>query len=166
MTPPILFSTNPWIAHDFAMKYRGGLHYVWCSEYYDPTIASTVSAAAAIAPSSSPKELFDQLKKDCDREDGHSQTIRGHRRTFKRLAADWHASGLISAEQRDEIVATVNARSWRIWRPQLYLIPRAPIEAAGRLLVVPRKSRAAYGPELQIVDLRPEEFTIIETPLT
>ncbi len=162
MPEPILFSTNPWIAHEFAVKYRGGTHFAWCSEHYDPATAGTASAAAAIAPSSSPKELFDQLKRDCDREDSHSYTIKSHRRTFRRLAADWLATAKINKLQYEEIIATVNATSWRIWRPQLYLIPRAPIEAAGRLIAVPRKERAAYGAELQIVDLQPHEFTIIE----
>ena len=166
MAGPILFSTNPRIAHDFAMKYRGGVHYVWCSEYYDPASSALGTAAAAIAPSSSPKELFDQLKRDCDREDAHSHTIKQHRRTFKRLATNWLADGWITREQHEEIVTTVNTRSWLIWRPQLYLIPRAPIESAGRLISVPRRERAAYGPELRIEDLRPDEFSIMESPIS
>jgi len=164
MTSPVLYSVNPWIAHELAMKYRGGKHLVWCSEYYDPTTAATTSAGASIAPSSSPKGLFDQLKSDCDREDAHSYLIKGYRKTFSRLAAEWLAVGEILRDQHDEILATVKARSWRIWRPLLYIIPRHTIEAAGRLEHVPRKQRAAYGPELRISDLQPHEFDIIEVP--
>jgi hypothetical protein len=166
MAGPILYSTNPWIAHQIAMNYRGGIHYVWCSEEYDPTAAGGMTAAAAIAPSSSPMELYVQLKAACDREDSHSHLIKGYRKTFRRLAAEWLAAGEITGDQRDEIVATVNAPSWRIWRPQVYVIPRAPIEAAGRLISVPRKHRAAYGLELQICDLREHEFDIMNRPPT
>jgi hypothetical protein len=44
----------------------------------------------------------------------------------------------------------------------LYVIPRAPIEAAGRLRSGPRQDRAGYGPEQQVIDLRSDEFDIIE----
>jgi hypothetical protein len=50
---------------------------------------------------------------------------------------------------------------WKIWRPLLYVIPRAPIEAAGRLQLVPIGRRATYGLEYRIVDLMPEEFDIL-----
>jgi len=160
----LLYSTNPWIAHQFAVEYRRGLHYVWCSEFYDPARAATWSTAAAIAPSSSPKGLFDILAADCEREETHSYLIKRYRKTFKNLAAEWLASGEITQDQHDEIVATVKAPSWKIWRPQLYVIPRAPIESAGRLMRVPRKERAAFGPELRIVDLQVSEFDIMDTP--
>src|SRR5713226_5205567 len=156
-----LYSTNPFFAHEFAVNYRHDLHWVWCSEFYDPTTAAGASAAAAIAPSSSPRELFDQLKKDCDREDTHSHLIKHYRRTFRRLAAQLLAAGEINRAEHDEIVTTVKSHSWKIWRPQLYVIPRAPIEAANRLIRVPRKDRAAYGPELRIEDLRTAEFDMI-----
>jgi hypothetical protein len=80
------------------------------------------------------------------------------------LAAEWLAASQIVRDQHDEILATVKAHSWRIWRPLLYIIPRHAIEAAGRLEHVPRKQRAAYGPELRISDLQPHEFDIIEVP--
>ena len=61
-----------------------------------------------------------------------------------------------------EIFAAIHGKAWNIWRPVLYVIPRAPIEKSGRLRAVPHMSRAAYGPELQIVDLRRDEFDWIE----
>jgi len=147
------------------MKYQGGLHFAWCSEYYDPAIAPAGSAAAAIAPSSSPKGIFDALKADCEREEKHSALIKNHRKTFKRLAGKWLADGQITRGDHDEIVAVMTAPSWRIWRPVLYIIPRAPIEAAGRRKKVPLSARAAYGPEFQISDLHRSEFDLIECSL-
>ncbi|KVT23033.1 hypothetical protein WK48_23305 [Burkholderia ubonensis] len=142
------------------MKYRTGKHFVWCSEHYDPTTAPAGSAAAAIAPSSSPKGIYDILHGDCAREDTHSTLIKGYRKTFQRLAKAWLADGSLSKDQYDEVVATVKSQSWRIWRPVLFVIPRAPVDA--RIVMVPHRNRAAYGPELQIVDLMPHEFDLIE----
>lgn len=162
---PILYSTNPWIAHEFSMKYRAGIHFVWCSEYFDPSTASSVSSAALIAPSSSPVNIFRTLKSDCEREDSHSSLIKNYRKTFTRLAKSWLADGSITAAQCDEMIATVKSKSWRIWRPVLYIIPSENIIANNRLQRVNHKSRASYGEEMQIIDLAKHEFDIIEGPL-
>lgn len=162
MAGPVLYSTNPWITHEIVMKYRGGRYFVWCSEFYDPKAAPAGSAEALIAPSSSPKGIYDTLQDDCHREDTHSALISRYKKAFKRLATGWLADGSISKEQHDEIVATVTSKSWKIWRPVLFVIPKDPIKAANRLIEVKHKNRAAYGPELQIHDLAPHEFDLIE----
>src|SRR4051794_3035652 len=105
MAGPVFYSTNPRGAHRPALGFRGGRHYVWCSEYYDPTRAPGTSAAAAIAPSSSPKALFEQLAADCARNDEHSHHIKRYRKTFRRLAAEWLSASEITKDQHDEIVA-------------------------------------------------------------
>jgi hypothetical protein len=162
MAGPVLYSTNPWIAHDIAVKYLEGKHFCWCSEYFDPTAAPAASAAALIAPSSSPKTIFYNLLGDCEREDKHSTLIKGYRKTFRRLANNWFADDVISASQRDEIIATMAPGSYRIWRPVIYVIPREPIEGAGRLVAVPAALRASYGGEYQVKDLSEAEFDLIE----
>ena len=162
MAGPVLYSTNPWIAHDIAVRYRAGVHFVWCSEYYDPTTAPSGSAEAAIAPSSSPKGIYDTLHGDCHREDVHSALIKSYKGTLCRLAKGWLSDGSITKNQHDEIIAAVKSKSWRIWRPVLYVIPKAPIEVASRLVKVNHKKRAAYGPEMQIHDLNLHEFDLIE----
>jgi len=158
----ILYSTNPWIAHDISKKYLKGIHFVWCSEYFDPKMAPHGSAEYAVAPSSSPKGIFETLKDDCEREDDHSQLIYGYKKTFLRLAKAWLADSTINKEQYDEIVTTVKSKSWKIWRPVLYLIPKENIKASGRLKTVPRKNRASIGTELKIEDLAVHEFDFIE----
>ena len=158
----ILYSTNPWIAHDISKKYLNGKHFVWCSGYFDPKMAPHGSAESAVAPSSSPKGIFETLKDDCEREDDHSQLIYGYKKTFSRLAKVWLADGTINKEQFDEIITTVRSKSWKIWRPVLYLIPKENISASGRLISVPRQKRASIGTELQICDLAVNEFDFIE----
>ena len=143
------------------MKYLGGKHYVWCSEHYDPTVVAAGAAAAAIAPSSCPKGIYDTLHADCHREDTHSALITGYRKTFKNLAKKWYAESTITQGQMNEIVATVKSASWRMWRPLLYIIPKSAVDVA-RVNPVPFPERAAYGPEWRIFDLMDNEFDIIE----
>jgi hypothetical protein len=158
----LLYSTNPWIAHDISKKYLKGIHFVWCSEYFDPKMAPHGSAEYAVAPSSSPKGIFQTLKDDCEREDDHSQLIIRYKKTFSNLARAWLADSTINKDQYDEILTTVRSKSWKIWRPVLYLIPKEPIKSSCRLITVPRKSRASIGPELKIENLTESEFDFIE----
>lgn len=162
MAGPILYSTNPWLSHEIATKYRKGVHFAWVCEYFDIATAPPGSAASAIAPSSNPRAIYDQLWHDCDKEDTHSDLIKRYRRTFRRLAAEWVADGSITEQQKKEIIATVNSRSWKIWRPTLYAISKSVIVPVDRIKVVEHEKRAAYGPEMQIRDLMTEEFDIIE----
>lgn len=162
MPGPVLYSTNPWFATDIATKYFGGRHFVWCCEYFDVSKSPALSATALIAPSSTPKVIYDQLRADVEQEEHHSARLKGYRKTFSRLAKIWHSTGSITDIQRDDILGTLKRPSWKIWRPLLFVIPREPIEAAKRLLSVAPKDRASHGPELQILDLMPHEFDIIE----
>lgn len=161
MTGPVLYSTNPWYAAEVARKYRQDRHFVWCSEFYNPSAASAASAASAIAPSSSPKGIYDALHMDVEKEERHSALIGRYKRTFRRLAKIWLADGSLTKAQHDEITAVVGTQSWKIWAPVLYVIPREPIVATNRLSAVPHGTRAGYGPEFQIVDLLSHEFDMI-----
>jgi hypothetical protein len=162
---PILYSTQPWFAAEIATKYRGGVHFAWVSECFDISSAPAGSAAALIAPTSSPRRIYRDLQEACTAEDSHNAAIVRYKKTFQRLAREWLGDGSLTKDQGDEIIASVRAPSWRIWRPVLYVIPSDPVVAAGRLISVPRRDRAAYGPELQINDLRRHEFDIIELVL-
>jgi len=161
MAGPILYSTNPWFATDIALRYRRGVHFAWVCEYFDSEEAPAGSAAALIAPSSNPRRIYNQLREDCEKEDKHSSLIAGYKRTFSKLAKGWFGDASLNRDQYDEIMATVRAPSWKIWRPVLYVIPRSEINPS-RLKSVKIGARAAYGPELQIADLQPHEFDKIE----
>lgn len=147
-----LYSTNPMYSHELACKYLNCRHLVWCSEEYNPIGA----------PSSSPKRIYDSLYEECDHEDTHSSLIRGYKRTIRRLAMSWYSTGTINEDQKDEILATVNSQSWRIWRPILYIIYKPNIINAGRLIRVPAPDRAAHRDEWKIEDLDSSEFEIFE----
>jgi hypothetical protein len=73
----------------------------------------------------------------------------------------WHSAGEITKDECAEIIASVRARSWRIWMPVIYVIPRHGIDP-GRIKEVRRSARAGYGPEFQIDDLVRDEFDIVD----
>jgi hypothetical protein len=147
-----LYSTNPAYAHHFAVKYSEEKHFVWCSDKYDP----------GGAPTSSPCEIFISLYKDYENEDSHSSRIIGYKKKIRKLASSWLAEGKITEDAKNEIITEISSNSWNIWRPQLYIINRDPIEKAGRLISVPAHARAALCEEWQIADLDTSEFEVIE----
>jgi hypothetical protein len=158
----VLYSANPWFATEIATKYLAGRHFAWVSDYFDTEKEALAgSSGHLIAPSSNPRKIYEDLLHEYRAQEEHSRIIRDHRKTFQRLAKKWLADGTIIQTQYEEIVASVRARSWRIWKPVLYVIPKAGI-APGRVIEVQRKDRAGYGPEKQIADLESHEFDVID----
>lgn len=66
----------------------------------------------------------------------------------------------ISDDDRDEIIALLNASQIADWRPLIYVIPYTPV--ASRVEAVARAGRASHEPEYIIRDLAISEFEIIE----
>lgn len=161
MAGPILYSANPWFAHDVAQRYRKGIYFAWVSDYFDAATAPSATSMAAIAPSSNPSHIYENLWQDVTSEDRHSSLIKGYKKTFRALAAAWTADGSITQRERDEIYSVIQSPSWKVWRPVLYVIARDKI-APSRIVNVAHKSRAGHGPEMQIKDLLSHEFDLIE----
>jgi hypothetical protein len=160
---PILYSTNPYLSLEVGELFRRDqVHVVWCSEIFDPRTSASSAPGSMVAPSSSPRAIADQLARDVRGEDTHSALIKRYRRTFRGLATNLYADGLLTADRAEELRALASRQSFRIWRPLIYVIPRASLEAAGRLQPVPPAKRAGHGPEYRITDLRRDEFDVLE----
>ena len=119
------YSANPWFATEIARRYRGGNFFAWVSEYFDTELAPPGSAGALVAPSSNPRRIYEEMLVEYNAEEEHSRTRNAHRKTFSRLARQWFGTGELTEDQHDEIIASARARSWRIWKPVLYVIPRS-----------------------------------------
>jgi hypothetical protein len=162
MPGPLLYSCNPFFAYDVCLKYRNQIFYAWCSEYLNADFEAGISSARFIPENSRPLWIYDYVRRAVHAEDQGNDKIKNYRKTFRSLARDWHAKGEITKAQHDEIFASVKIGSWRIWRPVIYVIPRARIEAtAGRLNLAPRAARGGYGEEFIISDLRRDEFDVV-----
>ncbi len=111
--------------------------------------------------SSNPADIYRDLKTDIKDRDSHSAKINEQKVRLESLALDWHASGEIAEQQRDEILYMVEKASFEDWHPLLYIIPYE--EVKGRLITVPPQKRAnPMEPEYIIEDLERSEFDIIE----
>jgi hypothetical protein len=161
MARPVLYSTNPWFTELVCEHYRHQRYQGWCSEIFDPASVDPNSLSALTAPGSSPKTLYYNLLQAVRSSDQGNQKIVRYRTTFRRLARDWFSRSEISRDDRDNVLAMLPKGPWDIWRPRLYVIPRARVEESGRLYAVPVQKRAGIGPEFQILDLRRSEFDII-----
>lgn len=162
MAGPILYSTNPFISFDICQLFRNKRHVIWCSEVFDPRTQASSSRGAMVAPSSSPCALANALLGEMNGEDRHSDLRKRYRKTFRRLATKWAADRSLTDVQAQDIRDMVSQASYRIWRPFIYIIPRAPLEAAGRLIDVPVRERAGHGPEFRVFDLHADEFDVME----
>jgi len=140
------------------------VHFAWVSDYFDANTAPSNSPGKAIAPSSNPHLIYNDLWSAVDKEDSHSALIKGYKKTFRLLAATWYANGEITSTEKDELLAALKIPGWKIWRPVLFVIPRHSIKST-RIKSVPHRNRAAYGPEMQIVDLKRHEFDVVEFKL-
>jgi hypothetical protein len=119
MAGPVLYSANPWFAAEIAEKFRDGRHFAWVCEYFDSSHAQAGSAGALIAPSSNPRKIYEDLLHEYRAQEEHSRIIRDHKKTFSRLAKQWLSNGELTKDQCDEIIASVRANSWKIWKPVL-----------------------------------------------
>lgn len=142
-------------------KYRGNIHYVWCSESFDSKTLGTYVSGSLVAPTSNPKDIFVDLRKAVDATDKHNAKINEQISSLSARAVKWEASREISTMDKDDIIYMVNeAAYFKHWRPLLYVIPREPVES--RLQPVPAALCASLGNEYIIPDLRRDEFDLIE----
>lgn len=158
---PVLYSTNPALKLLIQREYRADMHYVWCSEYFDSRSAPSFSLAALVGRSSNPADVYKELRKDTSPAfDRHSAKIAQIKASLTALASEWHRSGAITENSRDEILYLLNNAGPHEWRPLLYVIPRALV--ASRMKEVPPDRRSGFGREWIVEDLAPGEFDVIE----
>lgn len=160
MSLPLLYSTNVLLKLLIQERFRGDIHYVWCSESFDSQSLPRYSLRSQVAPSSNPADIYRELKGAVQRKDQHCYKMTEQKLSLKSLAVSWEAAGEINSEEKEEIVYMVDNASFEDWRPLVYVIPRAMVDL--RLKVVPANRRASFGPEYILPDLRRHEFDIIE----
>ena len=71
-----------------------------------------------------------------------------------------HANKINDLQLKDIIYWLTLAKIERLWRPLMYVIPRAAVES--RMQPVPASKCAGLGPEYVIPDLKRSEFDKIE----
>jgi hypothetical protein len=160
MPGPLLYSTNVFLKLLIQERFRGDIHYAWCSESFDSSALSRYSLSSQVAPSSNPADIYRELKTAVQRKDQHSYKIGEQKLSLKKLAVDWEAAGEISTDDKEEIVYRLDNAAFDDWRPLIYVVPRALVHS--RIQAVPPAMRASFGPEYIVTDLQRSEFDIIE----
>ncbi len=155
----VYYSCCTWISFQIARLYYGNVHYVWCAPYYDPR--STLNPHNMVPPTSSPREIYTNLRKEVEAGDRHSVKIAQNTAGLRRGADIKLKSGAITQAQHDEILDIIAAAQIADFKPLLYIIPAA---AAKRLLKsVPVKDRAHMMSEEYIIESLPRShFDAIE----
>jgi hypothetical protein len=156
----LLYSTNVYLKLLIQEKYYDDMHFVWCSEYFDCQAAPKYSSSTLVAPSSNPASIYKELLRDVNGKDKHSAKITAQKTSFVARAIENFNKGIITVQQKEEIIFMVDDSPFEYWRPLLYVVPTEPIK--DRLALVPINQRAGFGDEYIIKDLKRNEFDIVE----
>ena len=156
----LLYSTNAWITWHIKKTFYDDVHYVWCSEYFDPQAQGVDHAASLIPVSSSPAEIYRRLEADIKSEDTHSESISRIRSSMTAAATRWLNDSKISQESYEEIISLLEISGFKDFRPMIYVIPKSAVKA-DQIEAVPPEERAGAGPEYRIATLQGSEFDLI-----
>ena len=158
--PLLLWSTNTHLKYRIQQTFFGGRHYVWCSPAFEGAALPRYAIGSGQPPSSDPASIYRTLHHVAKTADQGDAKVLSQKRTLKALAVKWAKDGLIDDGAKNEILAMVKLAQPLDWRPLIYVIPFAPVEA--RVGLVPRDRRASHEPEYIIPDLADGEFNLIE----
>jgi hypothetical protein len=117
----ILYSTNTWLAYQISERYYRGLHYVWCSPYYNSR--SLPFYDYSNPPTSTPSEIYKSLYDEVRSGDRHSAKVKANKVGILNGAYAKERAGVINAEQKADIASIIDCAEPRDFRPLLYIIP-------------------------------------------
>ncbi|KAA6346150.1 hypothetical protein EZS27_006320 [termite gut metagenome] len=156
----LFYSTNTYIANNIASQFYSGMHYVWCSPVFDPKSLDAMNVWKNIPPSSSPYNIYWQLKQDVESKDMHSPKIEANKVGLKRGALEALKNKMIDDVEYSEIIYMIDTVDIDSFRPLLYLIPKSLVFS--KIEEVPIEKRAnPLGIEYRIKNLQNTEFEII-----
>lgn len=155
---PILYSTMTTLAYNINKRYYKDLHYMWCTPYFG---GDYQSPHFTVPPSSSPLEIYTQLKREIDGSDFHNTKIKLNKRGIKKGADIMFQNGNITEEEYQEIIAITKLATNEQFRPLLCIIPR--IEALPFYKKVEIKAKAnPLSYEYILAELPLSAFDIIK----
>ena len=157
-TPLLLYSAGSRLAYAIAERFYGGVHYVWCSPFYDGVVAAR---HINVPPTSSPAEIYRNLEEETRRGDRHSTLIKQNRNAIESGARAKRTAGIISETEFEEIQTILEEAETREFRPVLYLIPFDRVR--GSTIDVPVRERASLlSVEYRVEALRSDCFDLLQ----
>ncbi|MYM68677.1 hypothetical protein GTP45_17820 [Pseudoduganella sp. FT55W] len=150
----IYYSCSTWLSYYVCERYYGSNHYAWCSPFFDAF--SSLSPCNSVPPSSNPRDIYWNLKREIDAGDLHSKKVRDIRRGILKGAAFKRKDGTISDDEYLEIIDIVTTSQLVKFSPLMFVIPVQPV--AGLIQRVVVKRRANPLSEEYIIEKLPRDF--------
>ena len=126
--PVVLYSVQSFLAYYINTRYYQGVHYVWCSPYYN--CATNAALVPTIPYTASPKKIYERLMDDISITDFHHNKYEIKRNTMGLLkgAKIMLGKGKINDEDYNSIEVTVKKCQEgnaiiEYFRPLIYVIP-------------------------------------------
>lgn len=155
---PILYSTMTFLAYNINLQFYGGLHYTWCTPYFGSDITSPVFT---VPPSSSPLQIYNDLKREVEGGDLHGTLIKVKRLGIRRGADVMLKRERITLEQKNDILAICQRATPEHFRPILCVLPKS--EMIPYTQAVPVKARAnPLSQEYIVADVPTKAFDVIK----
>ena len=159
MKSELIYSCSTWLSYNICQHFYGEMHYAWCSPCFDAEFL--LSPYNSIPPSSNPRTIYWNLKRDVEAADLHSEKITQIRNGIKKGAAVRHGEGMINRAQYQEIVEIPKRVQLTDFKPLMFVIPSKPV--ADMLTRVDAKGRAGLFSEEYIIKNLPRHlFDAIE----
>jgi hypothetical protein len=159
-SPTVLYSANTWLAYHISKNYYHNIHWVWCSAYFDSR--SVLGRDYTNPPSSTPGDVYKELREATSRADRHSAKIAANRIGLLKGATYKRSTGVINDQQLSEITSIIEAAEIIEFRPLMYVIPVTD-EVAKIMKEAPILERAhPLSVEYIIEELSRHLFDIIE----
>jgi hypothetical protein len=145
------------LAYNINKRYYGDKHYMWCTPYFGSDFQSP---HFTVPPSSSPLEIYNNLKKEVDGLDHHNTKVKLNRRGIRQGASIMLQLGKINKDAHDEIVEISKISYIGQFKPLLCVISR--LEAIPFYKKIEIKNRAnPLSYEYILSDLPQSAFDII-----
>ncbi|MBB4481046.1 hypothetical protein [Rhizobium etli] len=155
---PVLYSTMTFLAYNVNIQYYSGLHYTWCTPYFGSDFNSPVFT---VPPSSSPLQIYLDLKREVEGGDLHGTLIKVKRLGIRHGADAMLKRGKITVDARDEIRAICQRATPEHFRPVMCVLPRA--EVLSYVQAVPVRARAnPLSQEYIVADVPTGAFDVIK----
>jgi len=148
-----LYSINSFLSYKIAEHFYNHTHYVWCSPNFN--------AKGLNPPSSDPFEICQNLMKDIDGGDFHSAKISMNKTGIIKGANLNHGKGLITENQKAQIISVVEQASIEYFRPLIYVMSYEEIKDIS--CPAPIEIKAGFFSKEYIVEELPRQrFDIID----
>lgn len=137
--PNILYSANSLLAYRVGKKFYNDLHYVWCSTRFGSgLILDTLERNPA---TSVPYKRYQTLRDHTEvSPDLHSDLVAGQKAGIKAGAQARLSAGLITTDERDEILSIVDAAQVADFAPLMYVIPWETVKSLAKKAPVNKRA--------------------------